>query len=134
MSESIDKNYFSEARISMNWYIQVIKRAINFEDRARRKEYWMFYLFNMIILFVIGFSFQLLQSELILEIGGTYIALIILPCWAVTVRRLHDVGKSGWFIFIPIVPLIGWIIFLYLLIKNGDPSDNRFGPNPKTVS
>ncbi|MBF9002214.1 DUF805 domain-containing protein [Vibrio sp. NFV-1] len=118
----------------MNWYIQVIKRAINFEDRARRKEYWMFYLFNMIILFVIGFSFQLLQSELILEIGGTYIALIILPCWAVTVRRLHDVGKSGWFIFIPIVPLIGWIIFLYLLIKNGDPSDNRFGPNPKTVS
>ena len=134
MSQNIDKNYFSEARIGMNWYIQVIKRAINFEDRARRKEYWMFYLFNMIILFVIGFSFQLLQSELILEIGGTYIALIILPCWAVTVRRLHDVGKSGWFIFIPIVPLIGWIIFLYLLIKNGDPSDNRFGPNPKTVS
>ena len=114
----------------MKWYIKVLKNYANFNGRARRKEYWMFTLFNVI--------FRILADILDL-ISGTYIAgsqyglffliyflAILLPSIAVAVRRMHDVGKSGWFICIPIYNFI-------LTISEGDPRENKYGPDPKEI-
>lgn len=106
----------------MNWYLAVLKKYAVFGGRARRKEYWMFFLFNMIIAFCLG----LIEGI----VGGTanvlanvYQLVILMPSIAVGIRRMHDVGKSGWFILIPIYNFI-------LTLKAGDTGDNQFGPNP----
>jgi uncharacterized membrane protein YhaH (DUF805 family) len=114
----------------MEWYLKVIKENYaNFNGRARRKEFWMFVLFNVI--------FEIIAS-VIDGILGTYIVFsmiyglaILVPAIAVTVRRLHDIGKSGFWIFIEFIPLIGWIWLLILLAQEGMPGPNEYGPNPK---
>jgi len=119
----------------MNWYLQVLRNWADFSGRARRKEYWMFALFN--ILFVI--AAMVLDNMLGLTIKGLpyglfyilYAIAIIVPSLAVSVRRLHDTGKSGWMILIAIIPIIGAIWLLVLYCTEGDAGDNEYGPNPK---
>jgi len=120
----------------MSWYIKVIKNYVNFNGRARRKEYWMFVLFS----FIIAGAIMLLEN--LLGIADEYSGLgvisylysfaIILPSFAVIARRLHDIGKSGWWFFIILVPFVGSIWFLVLLATDSQPGDNIYGPNPKT--
>ena len=119
----------------MNWYITVLKKYAVFSGRARRKEYWMFVLFNTIFSIVAVVLDNLLgtASE---DLGygliyGLYVLAVLIPGLAVTVRRLHDVGKSGWWIFISLVPIIGGIWLLVLLATDSQPGENRYGPNPK---
>lgn len=106
----------------MKYYLSVLQNYVNFEGRARRKEYWMFFLFNMI------FSYSLTFLDLlVLETGFInliYSLAVLLPSIAVGVRRMHDVGKSGWYILIPIYNLI-------LAVTEGQHGANEYGADPK---
>ncbi|ATA91171.1 DUF805 domain-containing protein [Capnocytophaga canimorsus] len=105
----------------MNWYLKVLKQYADFKGRARRKEYWMFTLFNCIIFFVLGFISGLIETTVLVNI--CYLAIIV-PSIAVGVRRMHDVGKSGWFILVPIYNLV-------LCLTEGERGPNQYGPDPK---
>lgn len=113
----------------MQWYIKCLKNYVAFSGRARRKEYWMFVLFNIIFAAVVGTLDSLLKTNFI--ISSLYSLVILLPSLAVLVRRLHDIGKSGGWIFIVFIPLVGGIWLLVLLCKEGNPGPNQYGDNPK---
>ncbi len=115
----------------MNWYMEVLKKYAEFNGRARRKEYWMFILFNIIIALVLGAVSGMLDAQILVML---YSLAIIVPSLAVAVRRLHDTGRSGAWIFISLVPVVGGLIFLYFMVIDGQPGDNQYGANPKGVS
>ena len=116
----------------MEWYLRVVKDNYgNFAGRARRKEYWMFALFN--VLFIIAAVIVDLILGTLPLIYVLYALAMIIPGIAVTVRRLHDVGKSGWWYFIVLIPLIGAIWMLVLLCTDGTPGPNGYGPSPKAA-
>ena len=119
----------------MDWYLKVLQNYAEFSGRARRKEYWMFFLFNTIFAFVLGFIDEIIgtfNSEFgIGVLGGLYSLAVLIPGLAVAVRRLHDVGKSGWMILIVLIPLIGPILLLVLIVQDSQPGENQYGPNPK---
>ncbi|MCX6173828.1 MAG: DUF805 domain-containing protein [Ignavibacteriales bacterium] len=130
----------------MEWYLKVVKdNYSNFKGRARRKEYWMFVLFNLLFAIVaiildniLGTTFKIsgVYSEVSMPYGWIYliyILAIIIPGLAVAVRRLHDVGKSGGWIFIALIPIIGAIWLLVLFCTEGNNGDNIYGPSPKAV-
>ena len=113
----------------MDWFIDCItNNYVNFSGRARRKEYWMFNLFNIIACFVVMLldSFLELNNILIL----IYVLAILLPSYAVTVRRLHDTGNSGWWLLLMFVPF-GNIILLIFCLIDSTPGPNQYGENPK---
>ena len=123
----------------MNWYLKVLKQYADFSGRARRKEYWMFVLFNFIFLIVaaildniLGLTFKIAGQSV--GYGWLYLAYclaILIPGLAVAVRRLHDRGKSGWYYFIAFIPLIGFIILLVWFCLESQAGENKWGPNPK---
>ncbi|WP_179336059.1 DUF805 domain-containing protein [Winogradskyella costae] len=120
----------------MEWYLKVVKdNYANFTGRARRQEYWMFVLFNLI--FVIGVAVvsgvltALTDVAAFASLYVIYVLGIIIPSLAVAVRRLHDVGKSGWFYFISLIPLIGGIWLIILFATEGDKGPNSYGADPK---
>ena len=113
----------------MNWYMTVLKKYLVFDGRARRTEYWMFFLFNFIIAFVLGIVEATLGSPGIL--GMLYSLAVFIPGIAVTVRRLHDTGRSGLWILVGLVPVIGWIVLLFFMIQEGNAGSNQYGPSPK---
>ena len=112
----------------MKWYLEVIRKYAVFSGRARRKEYWMFFLFNMIfnIAFTVldGVVFGLEAVDDNGLFSTIYSLSVILPSLAAGVRRMHDQGKSGWFILIPIYNIV-------LLATDGDKGENEYGPDPK---
>lgn len=122
----------------MNWYLKVLKQYADFSGRARRKEYWMFALFNLIFLLVatiLDNIFGLTLGERIYGVHYFLYALVVLiPGLAVCVRRLHDVGKSGWMFLIILIPIIGSIWLLVLEVTDSMPGENQYGPNPKEVT
>lgn len=105
----------------MNYYLSVLKNYATFTGRARRSEYWYFVLFNAIISFALGF---LGAYTGILLLSTIYTFIVLIPSIAVAVRRMHDVGKSGWFILIPFYNL-------YLAVSEGTSGENEYGPDPK---
>ncbi len=119
----------------MEWYLSVLKKYADFKGRARRKEYWMFTLFNLIVAIVA----MLLDNWLGLAskslgygpIYGIYSLAVLIPSLAVSVRRLHDVGKSGWMLLVALIPLIGAIWLLVLFVTEGKHGSNQYGPDPK---
>lgn len=122
----------------INWYKKVLNQYADFEGRARRTEYWMFTLVNMLImlpLYIIGFIGMTSESSLLSTVGfGLYMLYgfaVLVPSLAVGVRRLHDTGKSGWMLLVSIIPIIGFFWLLFLLISEGDRGDNQYGPDPK---
>ena len=121
----------------MNWYFEVLKKYAVFGGRARRKEYWYFVLFNALIGIVLaivdGVTGTLVPGAGIGLLGGLYSLAVFIPGFAVTVRRLHDTGKSGWWLLIFLVPLVGVIVFLVFMVKDSQPGENRYGPNPKVA-
>ena len=122
----------------MNWYIEVLNKYAIFSGRARRKEYWYFFLFNLVITFFLAFidgmaGFFIDEIGLGL-IGILYALAVFVPGTAVTVRRLHDTGRSAWWLLILVVPIIGTIILLVFLVLDSDTDENRYGISPKSVS
>ena len=121
----------------MEWYLKVVRdNYANFEGRARRKEYWMFVLVNILIIILLS----ILVNILGLTFGDSgiistlYSLAVLIPTLAVGVRRLHDVGKSGWWLFIALIPVLGGLYLLYLYVTDGTAGDNLYGPNPKGVA
>lgn len=119
----------------MNWYLMVLKKYTDFNGRSRRKEYWMFTLINVIIGYAcMGIDYAAGITIDPLPYGYLYIAYMLItfiPTLAVAVRRLHDVEKSGWFLLIGLIPLIGAIWLLILFCKEGTLGSNEYGVNPK---
>ena len=118
----------------MNWYLDAWKNYINFQGRARRKAYWMFVLFNIIAAVLAG----LVDGVLGLggesgygPISGLYSLAVFLPGLALAVRRLHDTGRTGWWMLIGLIPVIGWIVLLVFFVTDSQPGSNQYGPNPK---
>ncbi|MEM7160971.1 MAG: DUF805 domain-containing protein [Bacteroidota bacterium] len=119
----------------MKWYLKVLKQFADFKGRARRTEYWMFTLFNIIFAFVTIMLDGLLGSSLGGEVYGVFYLLytlaMLIPNLAVSVRRLHDTGKTGWMILVGLIPIIGGIWLLVLYCTEGDIGANKYGPDPK---
>ncbi len=127
----------------MKYYIHCLKNYTNFSGRARRSEYWFFMLFHFI--FAIGLMIlanffdgfgpiiddQDSTESIPLVLFGIYFAAVFIPTLAVTARRLHDMGKSGTWVFIYFVPVIGGIWLLVLLLSDSVPGTNKWGYNPK---
>ncbi|RUO30389.1 DUF805 domain-containing protein [Aliidiomarina soli] len=122
----------------MNWYLKVLQQYAVFQGRARRKEYWMFVLFNLIVSIILGFidaGIGTFNAETGLGLlSGVYALAIFIPSLAVLVRRLHDTGRSGWWILIAFIPLIGAIVLLIFLVQDSKPEDNKYGSNPKAIA
>jgi uncharacterized membrane protein YhaH (DUF805 family) len=113
----------------MEWYIKVLQNYVGFQGRARRKEYWMF----VVISFVISIILEVLQSVLHLRqvLTSLYSLAVLLPSLAVSIRRLHDTGRTGWWVLIGIIPIIGTIILLVFMFFDSQEGENKYGPNPK---
>ena len=116
--------------------ITALKKYAQFSGRARRKEYWMFFLFN----FLINFVFNILSSVvsdsfeayIVVSILSWIVSLgLLVPNISVAVRRLHDTGRSGWNYLWCLLPLVGWIILLVFYCQDSQPGYNQYGPNPK---
>ncbi len=128
----------------MEWYVEVLRKYAQFDGRARRKEYWMYSLISFLIyigyLVVAGLALALLGHSdngavalLLFAPIWLYALAVILPGLAVTVRRLHDTGRSGWWILISLVPFVGGIVLLVFLCMDSEPGTNPHGLNPKGV-
>jgi len=119
----------------MNWYIEALKKYAVFGGRARRKEYWFFALFNIIISIVLavidGVTGSFSAEAGVGLLGGIYTLAVLIPGIAVSVRRLHDTDRSGWWLFIALIPLIGAIVLLVFMVQDSKPGQNQYGANPK---
>lgn len=120
----------------MHWYLKTItKNYVNFEGRARRQEYWMFYLFHILIIIALGFLMSVFDDSMISVIFAclliVYILGTFLPSLGITVRRLHDTGKSGWYYLFSFIPYIGGLILLVFMVIDGDKGPNKYGADPK---
>jgi uncharacterized membrane protein YhaH (DUF805 family) len=120
----------------MKWYLKVLSQYADFNGRARRKEYWMFFLFNIIFAIVavmldnaLGLAMESIGYG---PIYGLYVLAMFLPGLAVAVRRLHDIGKSGWMMFVVLIPFIGSIWLLVMMATESHTGPNEYGENPKT--
>lgn len=130
----------------MKYYVNVLKNYATFSGRARRSEYWFFVLFNLIFSIVaiildnlLGTTFNITSidgQQIPIFYGYIYLIyalFVFLPSLAVLVRRLHDTGKSGWFIFISLIPIVGAIWLLVLTFMDSVYGANKYGPNPKDI-
>jgi len=122
----------------MNWYLEVLKKYAVFGGRARRREYWYFALFNILIsiaLAIIDGVTGTLSAEAGIGLLGAFYALaVLIPGIAVSVRRLHDTSRSGWWLLIVLVPLIGAIVLLVFMVQDSQAGENQYGPNPKAAT
>ncbi len=117
----------------MDWYIKVVRdNYANFEGRARRKEYWMFVLINTIISFVLGFVDGIISGPEGWILGVVYTLAVMIPSIAVSVRRFHDINKSGWWVLgLSLFVVVGWIWGLVLACQDSDIGDNSYGSSDK---
>jgi uncharacterized membrane protein YhaH (DUF805 family) len=119
----------------MNWYLQALKKYADFSGRARRREYWFFVLFNIIISVVLSVCDAVMGTyNAAVGIGiltGIYTLAVLIPGIAVSVRRLHDTGRSGWWLLIVLVPLVGALVLLIFMLIDSQPGQNAYGPSPK---
>ena len=122
----------------MNWYPEVQKKYAVFNGRARRQEYQYFFLFNIIIQIVItivgGATGSLSPDAGMGLLGGIYMLAVLIPSIAVGVRRLHDINRSGWWLLISLIPLIGVIVLIVFLASDSKPERNQYGENPKLAT
>ncbi|CAL2081970.1 DUF805 domain-containing protein [Tenacibaculum sp. 190524A02b] len=117
----------------MNWYVKVLKQYADFNGRARRTEYWMFTLVNLVISWsILGISFAT-ESGTLSILANLYSIAVLLPGVAVAVRRLHDVNKSGWNLLWALIPIVGAIILLVWMCTDSHPGKNKWGDNPKGI-
>ncbi len=117
----------------MGWYLKVLRQYADFTGRARRKEYWMFALVSTIISVVLAIFASALSLHNVLSPGLLYSLAVLLPTLAVSVRRLHDTGRSGWWLLISIIPLIGTIVLIVFFATDGEGQPNAYGPDPKAI-
>jgi uncharacterized membrane protein YhaH (DUF805 family) len=121
----------------MHWYVDVLKKYATFGGRAQRAEYWYFALFNIIISVVLMLLDRVLGtggSDLgVGLLGGIYSLAVLIPSIAVGARRLHDIERSGWWLLIGLIPIIGFIVLIIWFVKDSQSGENKYGANPKGV-
>ena len=122
----------------MKRFTKVLRQYADFKGRASREEFWMFILFYFIASFAIsaiGIGLMLLTEKAgAMLLPCLFMFAFLIPCWAVTVRRLHDVGRSAWLLLVSLIPVIGGILLLVVLISKGNPENNHYGKNPDTTN
>ncbi len=113
------------------WYVKPFEKFIEFSGRSRRKEFWTFVLVNL------GISIVLNALDGVIGLFGIIATLfslaILIPSIAVGVRRLHDTGRTGWWLLLGFIPLIGLIVLIYFYVQDSEPGSNQYGPNPKEI-
>jgi len=118
----------------MEWFTLALRRYTRFSGRSRRKEYWFFTLFFALGAVALGMADLALglysESTGLGLLGSLWMLAMLVPSTTVTVRRFHDTGRSGWWLLVFLVPLIG-LLGLYFMVKDGDPGANEYGPDPK---
>ena len=105
----------------------ILKNYVNFQGRATRAEFWWFFLFN----FIVGLILSLF-GKAGTALQGIWSLAILLPQLGLSARRLHDINKSGWLLLLGLIPVVGWIILIIWWAKEGDPTENQYGPVPQT--
>jgi len=122
----------------MNWFAAALKKYATFSGRSRRKEYWYFFLcYVLLSILLAAFDVMLGVHDEKSGVGllsGTFALATLLPAIAVGARRLHDIGRTGWWLLIGLVPLIGGIILFIFAVRDGDSGPNAYGPDPKAVA
>lgn len=121
----------------MSWFVKALKNYGVFRGRARRKEYWyfiLFYVLGCVILSAIdGAMAATDQNPGWGVLTAIFVLAMLVPSVSVGVRRLHDTDRSGWWLLLSAIPLIGTIVLLVFTVQDSQPGENRFGPNPKTL-
>ena len=123
----------------MNWFLMALKNYVGFSGRSRRSEYWYFTLFYLVIAIVLsvldGIVFGgSVDGKGTPVLSGLFMLAMLLPSIAVGIRRLHDTDRSGWWLLIGMIPILGAIVLIVFFVQDSKPGDNRFGPNPKGVA
>lgn len=121
--------------MAFNYFLDAFRyNYANFEGRARRSEYWFFRLFDFLAILALIFLFIISEIKYSFIFLIIYILASIVPRIAIEIRRMHDIGKSGWFILVAVIPVIGGIWRLVLLATDSQDGENEYGPNPKGIS
>jgi len=123
----------------MNWYFKALSKYATFEGRARRKEYWYFALINALIFTGFAIAMSAVASggqspKAAFTAYGIFALLVLLPSISVTVRRLHDTDRSGWWFWISLVPAVGGIVLFVFTVLDSTPGNNQYGPSPKGMT
>ena len=117
----------------MDWYTKVLKNYVGFSGRARRTEYWMFTLVNVIIGGVLNVLYNVTGSSIFYVLYVLYFLAVLLPSIAVGIRRLHDTNRTGWWLLIGLVPFIGAIVLIVFFVMEGNRGANQYGADPKGI-
>lgn len=118
----------------MNWVMKALKQYADFNGRSQRTEYWLFVLFCIVVSFVLSLIDKMIGTYSDSGVGllsGIFSLAVLLPGIAVGIRRLHDTGRSGWWLLIALVPLIGEIVLIVFMVQDSVPGTNAYGPSPK---
>jgi len=122
----------------MDWFLGALRKYAVFEGRARRREYWFYVLFVVIISVVLAIVDRFTGTYSAAYgtglLGGLFSLAILIPSLAVGARRLHDTGRSGWWLLIGLIPLVGAIVLIVFFVIDSQPGTNAYGPNPKGVA
>jgi uncharacterized membrane protein YhaH (DUF805 family) len=116
----------------MNWYLEVLKNYAVFTGRSRRREFWYFTLFNSmaaIVLMIIDITAGTHYAFL-----GIYCLAVLLPGLGVSIRRLHDTNRSGWWVLVNLYPAVGQFFYFLFMVAESDVGENRYGQNPKVIT
>jgi len=111
----------------------VLTQYVGFSGRARRAEYWYFFLFECIVNFVLSMLGNITDMNFFNILITLFNLAVFLPGLAVCFRRMHDTGKSAWYLLIGLVPIVGQILIMLWFIKDSEPGTNQYGPNPKGI-
>ena len=115
----------------MHYYTDVLKKYAVFTGRARRQEFWMFFLCNLAVAVAVLLIDIAVGAGMILYC--VYALAVAVPTIALAVRRLHDIGKSGWWYFVVLIPIAGFVWLVVLMATEGQPHANDYGPSPKAA-
>jgi uncharacterized membrane protein YhaH (DUF805 family) len=122
----------------VSYYLEALKKYAVFSGRARRAAFWYFVLFNIIVTIVLALIDTLLGTTTGVSsfgiLSGIYSLAVLIPTLALWVRRLHDIDRTGWWVLINLIPLIGTIVLLVFALTPGTPGSNRYGPDPKQAT
>ena len=119
----------------MNWYLEVLKKYGDFNGRARKSEFWMFTLISLIISVILYFiDTRIMPGSNIQVLYTLYSLAVFVPSLAVSVRRLHDTGRSGWWFLINVIPILGQLVYLVFLLQDSQPAANQYGSSPKMAT
>ena len=118
----------------MNWYLKVVKdNYANFKGRARRHEYWMFAFINLMIAVLLSIIDAVVFGPGNFMLSSLYMLVVLIPGIAVAVRRLHDTGRSGWWMLLALIPVIGVVALIVMMCIDSTPAPNRYGASPKRI-